>query len=106
MLYRKLLLENRITDFDTNHYNTANVVYKPQNMTPDELYQGYLWIYDQFYSFKNILKRFPEDKDQRISYLLFNFGYRKYGKITSLLGKLGLMNSIGKLGRRLAYHIE
>ena len=106
VLYRKLLLENRIIDFDTNHYNTANVVHKPKKMTPDELYQGYLWIYDQFYSFKNILKRLPEDKSQRTSYLLFNFGYRKFGKITSLLGKLGLMNFIGRLGRRLAYNIE
>ena len=106
VLYKKLLLENRIIDFDINHYNTANVVYKPKNMTSGELYQGYLWAYDQFYSFKNILKRLPEDKSQRTSYLLFNFGYRKFGKITSLFGKPGLMNLIGKLGRRLAYHIE
>lgn len=106
VLYKKLLSENRIIDFDTDHYNTANVVFKLKSMTADELYQGYLWIYDQFYSFKNILKRLPEDKSQRASYLLFNLCYRKFGKITSLLGKLGLMNLIGKLGRRLAYNIE
>lgn len=106
ILYKKLLAENRITDFDTNHYNTATVVFKPKNMTKEELYNGYLWIYDQFYSFKNIILRLPANKRQRLSYLLFNFGYRKFGKVTSLLGKLGFMNTIGKLGRRLAYGID
>ncbi len=64
------------------------------------------WIYDQFYSFKNILKRLPDNKKQMIPYLLFNFGYRKFGKITSLFGKLGLMSFIGTLGRKLSYNIE
>ena len=106
VLYKRLKKDGRILDFDTNHYNTANVVFKPQNMTSEELYKGYLWVYDQFYSFKNILKRLPENKKQRASFLLFNFGYRKFGKITSLLGKFGFMNFIGKLGRKLAYNIE
>lgn len=75
-------------------------------MTIDDLYKGYLRMYDQFYSFKNILRRLPDDKSQRTSYLLFNFGYRKFGKITSILGRLGLMSFIGKLGRKLAYNIE
>lgn len=106
ILYKRLIKEGRIIDFDTNNYNTSNVVYKPKNMNPNELYQGYLWIYDQFYSFKNIMKRLPADKKQWASFLLFNFGYRKFGKITSLLGKIGLMNFIGRLGRKLAYNID
>ena len=104
--YKKLLAENRIIDFDTSHYNTANVIFKPKNLTPEELYQGYLWIYDEFYSFKNIFKRIPEKKSQRMSFLLFNIGYRKFGKITSLLGRLGLMNFIGRFARRLAYKVK
>jgi len=106
VLYERMVSENRITDFNTNHYNTANVVFQPKTMTDKELYKGYFWIYNQFYSFKNILKRLPDNKKQRTAYLLFNFGYRKFGKITSLLGRIGLMNFIGKLGRKLAYNIE
>lgn len=106
VLYGRFLSENRITDFNTNHYNTANVVFKPKQMTASELYEGYIRIYRQFYSFKNILKRLPDDKKQRASFLMFNFAYRKFGSVTSLLGKMGLMNYLGKLGRRLAYNVE
>lgn len=106
VLYDRLLKENRIIDFDTNHYNTANVVFKPKNMTAEQLRDGYLWIYDQFYSIKNIIKRIPDNEMQKKPYLLFNLAYRKFGKFTSVIGKLGLMSSLGKLGRKLSYNIE
>ncbi len=88
--YQKLLEQNRIIDFDTNHYNTAHVVYIPQNMTKAELYSGYLNIYKEFYSFENIIKRMPESPRQRIPYLLFNLFYRKFGKLISGIGVSGL----------------
>jgi hypothetical protein len=75
-------------------------------MTPEELKKGYLWMYKEFYSFKNIIKRWPDNKSIVRPYFLFNFGYRKFGKITSLLGKLGLMHWIGQLGRKLSYSID
>jgi radical SAM superfamily enzyme YgiQ (UPF0313 family) len=105
-LYAKLLAEGRITDFDLKKYNTSNVVYQPKRMTPDELRVGYLWIYDSFYSMKNIIKRRPHNRSLLASFFLFNFGYRKYGRVLSLLGKLGLMERIGKLARKLSYGIE
>ncbi len=96
--------DNRIIDFNWSNYNTANVVFKPKNMTKEELYAGYLWIYKEFYSFKNILKRIPKNK-QIIPYLLFNFCYRKFGKFTSSIAKNGFMKLTGKLATRLAYQI-
>jgi radical SAM superfamily enzyme YgiQ (UPF0313 family) len=56
VLYQRFLAEGRITDFDLSHYNTANVVFTPKRMTQEELLKGYLWIYQEFYSFKNISK--------------------------------------------------
>jgi radical SAM superfamily enzyme YgiQ (UPF0313 family) len=105
-LHAKLRAEGRINDFDLRKYNTSNVVYQPKNMTPDELRSGYLWIYDRFYSMKNIIKRRPRNRSLWASFFLFNFGYRKYGRILSVLGKLGLMEKIGKLARKLSYGIE
>ena len=32
-----LVKQNRIIDYDLSKYNTANVVFKPQNMSPQEL---------------------------------------------------------------------
>jgi len=105
-LYTEMVQENRITDWDTNHYNTSNVVFQPKKMTALELKEGYLWIYNEFYAIRNIVKRIPAFRKNRLPFLLFNFGYRKYGRLTAIIGKLGLMNYIGRLARKLAYGID
>ena len=75
-------------------------------MSPQELYDGYLWMYDKVYSVENVLKRLPMTGRVRIPFLLFNLGYRKYGKSVSRLARHGLMSSIGRLARRLSYGIQ
>jgi len=105
VLYDKLLKENRITDFDLAHYNTSHVVFKPKNMTSTQLKSGYLWMYKELYSFKNIFKRLPDCKSQRIPYLLFSLIYRKFGKTVSFLAKFGFMQKLGRWARRLSYNI-
>jgi radical SAM superfamily enzyme YgiQ (UPF0313 family) len=105
-LYSSLTEENRIADFNLSNYNTAHVVYKPKNMTAEELYNGYLWIYKEVYSFKNILKRLPKSKKQWIPFLAFNLFYRKFGKFTELLCNIVSFKNIGKFFRWLAYSIK
>jgi radical SAM superfamily enzyme YgiQ (UPF0313 family) len=105
-LHKRLLAENRITDFDASHYDTAHAVFTPRHMTPEQLESGYLRFSRAFYSFRNIRRGLPDDPRMRIPYLLFNLGYRKFGKITSLVGRFGLMNRIGRLARSLSYGIE
>ena len=102
-LYASLVKENRITDFNLSNYNTAHVVYKPKNMTQEELYDGYLWIYKEVYSFKNIMKRLPKDKKQWAPYLTFNFFYRKFGKFTELLCNIVSFERIGNISSRISY---
>jgi radical SAM superfamily enzyme YgiQ (UPF0313 family) len=103
-LYSSLIEQDRITDFNLSNYNTAHVVYKPKNMTAEELYNGYLWIYKEVYSFKNIMKRLPESRKQRIPYLAFNFFYRKFGKFTEILCDIVSFENIGRFFRWQAYH--
>jgi radical SAM superfamily enzyme YgiQ (UPF0313 family) len=103
-LYSSLMEQDRITDFNLSNYNTAHVVYKPKNMTAEELYNGYLWIYKKVYSFKNIMKRLPESRKQRIPYLAFNFFYRKFGKFTEILCDIVSFENIGRFFRWLSYH--
>lgn len=105
-LHTVFMKDNRIMDFDLSHYNTAHVVYNPKNMTAEELYNGYLWIYKEVYSFKNILKRLPRHKRQWIPYLAFNLFYRKFGKLTEWLCLKVSFDTIGKLFRRLAYLVK
>ena len=75
-------------------------------MTREQLEQGYLWIYDRFYSLENIWKRLPDCRKNRIPFMLFNLGYRKFGKITSQLARMGLMHALGRLARKLSYGID
>lgn len=105
-LYASLIEENRIVDFNLSNYNTAHVVYKPKNMTEKELYNGYLWIYKEVYTFKNIMKRLPKSKKQWIPFLAFNFLYRKFGKLTEVLCNIVSFENIGRFSRWLAYCIK
>lgn len=106
VLYQRFFAEERIIDFDLSHYNTSNVVFTPKQMTQEELLKGYLWIYKEFYSFKNIFKRIPDHPKQKVPYLLFSLIYRKFGKVISKIASFGFMNSLGRLARKLSYHIE
>ncbi len=105
-LYERMLTEGRIVDFDCTHYNTSRAVFLPRNMTQEQLEQGYLWMYREFYSFKNIRRRMPLAPSLQAPYLLFNLVYRKFGKAASRLAMLGLMGRMGGLLRRLSYNIE
>ena len=105
-LYASLLKENRIVDHNLSNYNTSHVVYKPKNMTAEELYNGYLWIYKEVYTFKNIMKRLPKSKKQWIPFLAFNLLYRKFGKLTELVCNIVSFEVIGRLSRWVAYRIK
>ena len=104
-LYHRLKKEGRIISDDLSEYNTAHVVFQPAGMTKQELYDGYLWIYKQIYSLKNIVKRMPESKNQRAAYLLFNLLYRKYGKFSDFICKIITYKRIGILAEKLSRYL-
>ncbi len=104
-LYRRMAEAGRITCDDLSRYNTAHVVFAPTQMTQEQLYDGYLWMYRQFYSFGNILRRMPKNPAQRRAFLLFNLFYRKFGSFTSALARLVPMHMLGRLAARLAYKV-
>lgn len=56
-LYNQFLDEGRIIDHNWDHYDTNNVIFKPQKMTPEQLQEGYHWLKHEFYSYKNIVQR-------------------------------------------------
>ncbi len=105
-LYRQMEAEGRITDRDLSKYNTAHVVFAPQNMTAKQLYRGYRRMYRQFYSFQNILRRIPEHPAQRVPYLLFNLLYRKFGRATAMVTRVFPMGRLGTWAAKVAYRLE
>jgi hypothetical protein len=101
--HRRLEAEGRIIDRNLEHYNTAHAVFRPKKLSPEALEAGYRWMYRRFYSWENILKRRPTIAGQSLAYLQFNLLYRKYGKLTSHLGKWVGMRRLAKLAKALAY---
>lgn len=101
-LYDRMEAEGRILTRKLSLYNTAHVVYRPRNMTREELYRGYLQIYKDIYSFKNIIRRCPKAPEIRAAYFLFNFLYRKYGKFTDALCRVVTYEKIGLVAGKLS----
>lgn len=103
-VYERFREADRIIDEDLAHYNTAHVVFEPLNMSKDELYEGYLRVYKEVYSFRNIIRRCPKTLKQRMPYFLFNFFYRKFGKFTDKLCELITYERIGAIAEKWSYH--
>ncbi|MCL1854181.1 MAG: B12-binding domain-containing radical SAM protein [Clostridia bacterium] len=102
-LHRSMDAAGRIIDYDLGKYNTAHVVFRPVGMTAAELNEGYRWMYRRFYSFNNIIRRYPKSKAQRKPYLLFNLFYRKFGRFTSMIARIVPMGILGKLAVKISY---
>lgn len=105
VVYDRMKKDNRILTEDYSKYNTAHVVFKPKNMTEEELYKGYLWMYRKIYSFKNILKRIPDSKEQILPYITFNLFYRKFGKFTDLVCKVITYKRLGFLAEKMSNYL-
>lgn len=104
-LYDRMKAEGRITTGELSLYNTAHVVFQPKKMTAEELYEGYLWIYKEVYRWKNIMKRMPKARSQRLPYLMFNLFYRKFGRMTDFLCKHITYERIGRWGEKLSRYL-
>lgn len=79
--YRQLEAQNRITERHWAMYDVEHVVFKPAKMTPDELYEGITWAWNQTYTLPAIAKRmWPFDRAPLASAVTNLFGYRGYAK--------------------------
>ncbi len=56
-LHQAVAQEGRITDRNLAHYEGDHLVFQPRNVAPEAVFQAYRAINDQFYSWKNVLRR-------------------------------------------------
>lgn len=56
-LFNKLEKEGRLLESDWSKYTMRNVVFKPKNLTPEEILEGVKRMYIEFYSTQNTVKR-------------------------------------------------
>ena len=56
-LFQRLEEEGRVLSYDWGDYDTMHVVFRPMNMSPVELYEGFRWAYKETFRYSSILKR-------------------------------------------------
>jgi radical SAM superfamily enzyme YgiQ (UPF0313 family) len=70
--------ENRIVSFDWTMYDQGHVVYRPAQMSGDELRIGQSRAYNNFYSKSSIAGRFPlRGRRHRAQWLIYNLFMRR-----------------------------
>ena len=70
--------ENRIVSFDWTMYDQGHVVYRPAQMSGDELRVGQASAYNKFYATSSIASRFPLlGKRHRAQWLIYNMFMRR-----------------------------
>jgi radical SAM superfamily enzyme YgiQ (UPF0313 family) len=69
---------NRIVSFDWEKYDQGHVVYRPAQMSGDELRLGQSQTYETFYSWPSIASRFPlRGRRRRAQWLIYNLFMRR-----------------------------
>lgn len=97
--------QGRILTDNLELYDTAHVVIQPKNMSPEELYNGYLQVYKEVYSYKNIFRRLPRSIKQVPAYLMFNLFYRKWGGFTDWLCRKITYERIGYFAEKISRYV-
>jgi radical SAM superfamily enzyme YgiQ (UPF0313 family) len=76
-VFSRMMEEGRILTTDWSKYDMAHVVFKPKNMTVEELQEGYLEANRQFYSWGSMFKRLPAWRRSLMVFGPMNWGFRK-----------------------------
>ena len=76
-LHLKLTGEGRIIDFDWSNYNTNNVVYQPNGMTAQQLFDGYYRLQTAVHTVPAIVQRFWGTTSKANFWLPMNYGFRR-----------------------------
>ncbi len=93
-LFRQMESEKRLLHRDWTLYDTAHAVFQPRHMTPDELEQGYAWIYDRLFSHSSIWRRRPEDWNAVPLYLAMSYLYKRSNRFWHQLIKHDLVHGV------------
>ncbi len=75
-IYAQFKQEGRLLTEDWGKYNgKTEVVFQPKNMTPDELFAGYMRFRRRFFSLGSYLKRMRVSKTNVVVNFIINLGY-------------------------------
>jgi len=93
-LFRQMEAEGRLLHRDWSRYDTAHAVFRPKHMSPEELENGYAWMYRRLFSHASIWNRRPEDWRAVGPYLAMSYLYKRSNRFWRLLIKHHLVNAV------------
>jgi radical SAM superfamily enzyme YgiQ (UPF0313 family) len=76
-LFRQLESEGRILHRNWDQYDTGHVVFKPKNMSCEQLEEGYARCYETLFSHRSIWRRRPADLRAVLAYLAMSYLYKR-----------------------------
>jgi radical SAM superfamily enzyme YgiQ (UPF0313 family) len=80
-LFAEMESQGRLLHRNWSLYDTGHVVFRPLQMTPDELAEGYAWCYARVFSHASIWRRRPEDWRAALPYLAMSYLYKKSNRV-------------------------
>ncbi len=93
-LFRQMETEGRLLHRDWSLYDTAHAVFRPKNMSPEELEEGYAWIYQRLFSHASIWRRRPHDWRAVPPYLAMSYLYKRSNRLWRFLIKHHLVHAV------------
>ena len=93
-LFHRMETEGRLLHRDWALYDTAHAVFRPKNMSPEELEEGYAWMYRRLFSHASIWRRRPADWRAVAPYLAMSYLYKRSNRFWHLLIKHHLVHAV------------
>jgi radical SAM superfamily enzyme YgiQ (UPF0313 family) len=93
-LFRQMEFEGRLLHRDWSLYDTAHAVFRPRHMSPEDLEQGYGWLYERLFSHSSIWARRPEDWRAVPAYVAMSYLYKRSNRIWHWLIKHSLVHRV------------
>ncbi len=93
-LFKQMEKQGRLLHKDWSRYDTGHVVFKPVNMTAEQLQEGYEKLYQRHNSLASIWKRRPNDLSAVLPYLASAWLYRNSNWLWYFLIRFNLTNAV------------
>ena len=93
-LFRQMEAQGRLLHRDWSKYDTAHAVFCPKHMSPEELEQGYAWIYERLFSHSSIWHRRPLDWRAVPPYLAMSYLYKRSNRFWRLLIRHHMVHAV------------
>jgi radical SAM superfamily enzyme YgiQ (UPF0313 family) len=93
-LFHQMEREGRLLHRDWSRYDTAHVVFQPKHLSPEELVQGYGWLYQRLFSHSSIWRRRPQQASAVLPYLAMSYLYKRSNRFWHFLIRRNLTHAV------------